>query len=476
MEKSMRKILSTQHLFICRFFVFLLILGSLMPIHSVMASAAGWALKFDGEDDYVALGWTDSVMGSSWISTKSFSMWLLPMGAAQDCKKEPTQPFDVAFCDQILVNYPHFFGIARGIIDGQDRIWLWNHSTGDQRIGIQYTTGEWIHIAFVHANGVLKAYRNGNLVGQIASGATDTNGTITKLVLGGFLKTDQSSAFKGIIDEVRLYSTELTHEDIQSSLRQELVGDETGLMAYYKMSDGSGVNLTDDSIYTNNGVIHDGDPYMIGNGTYAEWVASSAWDSPIANDQIVSLDEDSSLAITLTGFPVAEDGTLEFFLVSGPSHGQLTGSIPNYTYNPDPNYNGADSLTFYVKEGALTSTVATVFIDVLPVNDAPSAYTESYSVDQNAVLNVAAPGVLENDVDIDGDLLTVSLPSIVPPAHGDLLLNEDGSFTYTPDAFFYGNDQFKYKASDGELLSAETTVNISVNQVTYNLYLPFLVK
>ena len=54
--------------------------------------------------------------------------------------------------------------------------------------------------------------------------------------------------------------------------------------------------------------------------------------------------------------------------------------------------------------------------------------------------------MLTNDDDADGDSLTATL--VTGPAHGDLTLNGDGSFTYTPDANYSGTDTFTYKASN----------------------------
>jgi len=59
---------------------------------------------------------------------------------------------------------------------------------------------------------------------------------------------------------------------------------------------------------------------------------------------------------------------------------------------------------------------------------------------EDTVLNVAAPGVLGNDVVPGGSTATV----LTPPTQGNLVLNPDGSFTYTPNANFNGNDSFEY--------------------------------
>ena len=57
-----------------------------------------------------------------------------------------------------------------------------------------------------------------------------------------------SGVFQGLIDEVRIYSTEISEQTISDTLRTNLVGNEPGLEAYYQMSDGEGLILTDDFI------------------------------------------------------------------------------------------------------------------------------------------------------------------------------------------------------------------------------------
>ena len=102
-------------------------------------------------------------------------------------------------------------------------------------------------------------------------------------------------------------------------------------------------------------------------------------------------------------------------------------------------------------------------ITVNPVNDAPVAVDDTYATDEDTGLNVAAPGVLGNDTDVDVDFLTAALVS--GTSNGSLTLNADGSFTYTPNANFNGSDSFTYKANDGNLDSNVATVTITVNPV-----------
>src|SRR5207245_635498 len=98
-----------------------------------------------------------------------------------------------------------------------------------------------------------------------------------------------------------------------------------------------------------------------------------------------------------------------------------------------------------------------------PVNDAPAAVADSYSVNEDNTLTIGAPGVLANDSDVDGDSLHAVLVSGV--SHGTLALNADGSFTYTPAANFNGSDSFTYMANDAAADSNPATVTITVNPV-----------
>jgi VCBS repeat-containing protein len=96
-------------------------------------------------------------------------------------------------------------------------------------------------------------------------------------------------------------------------------------------------------------------------------------------------------------------------------------------------------------------------------NRPPSAVDDAYTTAEDTPLSVAAPGVLGNDSDADGDALTAVL--VDGPDHGELTLNADGSFTYTPDADYNGPDSFTYRANDGSLDSNTATVSLTVTAV-----------
>ena len=101
------------------------------------------------------------------------------------------------------------------------------------------------------------------------------------------------------------------------------------------------------------------------------------------------------------------------------------------------------------------------------VNDGPVAVNDSFSTAEDtaytATLNVN--DLLLNDSDLDGDTLSVNTTPVSGPASGTLVLNADGTFTYTPNVNFNGTDSFTYEVTDGNGGSAEATVDITVNSV-----------
>ena len=98
----------------------------------------------------------------------------------------------------------------------------------------------------------------------------------------------------------------------------------------------------------------------------------------------------------------------------------------------------------------------------LPPTAVADAGYETYNV---APLTVAAPGVLANDVDDDSLTLTATVAS--QPANGTVVVNADGSFTYTPTAGYVGTDTFSYRANDATDSSSPVTVTINVEAPVY---------
>ena len=132
------------------------------------------------------------------------------------------------------------------------------------------------------------------------------------------------------------------------------------------------------------------------------------------------------------------------------------------------------STCIVASDGMLTAT-ATVQLTVTAVNDAPVAVGDAYTMTAGTTLSVAAPGVLGNDGDVDGDPLLAMLDT--PPNSGTLALNADGSFVYTASVGFTGVVTFTYHASDGQADSAPVVVTITVQEkATWQVFLPVVFR
>jgi len=186
---------------------------------------------------------------------------------------------------------------------------------------------------------------------------------------------------------------------------------------------------------------------------------------PTGIDDALSVDEDGTMSLTAPGVlanDVDLDGdALEAILVDGPDHGTLDlspdGSV---TYEPAAGYSGVDVFTYRASDGCDVSGTATVAVTVTAVNDPPTAVGDSYGLTTAGGLSVAAPGVLGNDADPEGGLLTAALAQ--SPAAGTVTLRSDGGFTYFPRSGFFGVDSFGYRAFDGVQLSDPVVVTIDV--------------
>ncbi len=106
------------------------------------------------------------------------------------------------------------------------------------------------------------------------------------------------------------------------------------------------------------------------------------------------------------------------------------------------------------------------------VNHPPVATDDTYVTARDRPLTVAAPGVLENDSDADGDPLTAVMDS--PPIGGACLFDADGSFIYTPTLGFKGVVSFTYHAHDGTVDSNVATVEIAVSEAV--VFLPIAMR
>ncbi len=197
-------------------------------------------------------------------------------------------------------------------------------------------------------------------------------------------------------------------------------------------------------------------------------------DSPITN-------EDTPVTFSLTANDTDADGTIDVTTVDlDPSTTGVQSTftnaqgiwsvdaLGNVTFTPALNYNGTASITYTVKDnsGAI-SNAATITVTVNAVNDAPVLTNIFLTIIENNP--VSGSMLLSSDVDPDGTVLTVNTIPVNGPSNGTIVIQADGTYTYTPNLNFIGMDVITVQVCDGGLplpkLCATKTITIFVNPI-----------
>ena len=184
---------------------------------------------------------------------------------------------------------------------------------------------------------------------------------------------------------------------------------------------------------------------------------------PIATPEYITVQEDKPASITLMASDLNGD-RLTYHIVTGPSHGKLSSTVPEITYTPESNYSGTDSFTFMVNDGTVDSNTVSISLSVEAINDPPIANHQSAMTRVDRSVFIALTGS-----DVDSDKLKYAIAT--QPENGSLTFGSDfdtsGKLTYTPNANFTGKDSFAFKLNDGGVDSAPAmvTLNMTPNHV-----------
>ena len=404
-----------------------------LPANSQNVPVAGFgtSLKFDGSDDFARI---DNYNGPTGDFTIEF--WVKPI--------------------DLVTGWRGFFGHQPGNIDTRGpSMWQngdkWHcdlHQVGGGRFEVNIpnvfqTAGEWVHLAWVKNGTTMYYYRNGKQIYTRSAPANGNYVTTNKLFFGYV-----DNHFNANFDEVRIWNVARTRDQI-NDYRFRNLDNTTGLLHYYPLDEGSGTTIND-AIGGKNGILSGGPTF------------ESAGSAPP-----ITTPEDTPVSSYAKGSDVNGDA-LTFAFTSNGTKGTATftdAATGAYTYSPNANENGADSFQYTVtdKDGSSTPA-ATVNVTITAVNDAPTGQDDHYHVAEDGVLTLSGTSILDNDVDLDGDHLTATLVTDV--SNGTLVLDQNGTFTYTPTANYNGTDSFTYKPNDGtSSAAAASTVSIRVDPV-----------
>jgi endonuclease G len=200
-------------------------------------------------------------------------------------------------------------------------------------------------------------------------------------------------------------------------------------------------------------------------------------ESPVAGNDEKSTQEDSQLVFNASELlandspgdsnEVGQTLNVTNVATTANTRGTVTYSSGQITYIPDANYNGSAGFNYQVCDNGTTNgtadakcTTGVVNVTINPVNDAPTAITDSAATNEDTPVVINVRG---NDSDVDGDQLSIT--NVSAPSKGTGVVTADGKILYTPNPNQNGADSFTYAISDGQGGTATATVNVLINPV-----------
>ncbi len=147
--------------------------------------------------------------------------------------------------------------------------------------------------------------------------------------------------------------------------------------------------------------------------------------------------------------PEGDDQTINTIPTANPTNGTVTiNADGTYEYTPTTGFVGNDVFRYEICDNGspMVCDEATVYITVLPEKPNTTLAVNDYN---HTVQDVAVSGdVSINDYDAESETQTVNTTPVTNPANGSVVLNSDGTYTYTPTAGFFGEDSFEYETCD----------------------------
>ena len=257
----------------------------------VQMASPNKALDFDGTNDYVDVG--DFSLGGS----LTFEAWM-----QYDSRGTWSRIFDFgengANDDNIWLGLAGSSGTIRfEILSGSSKSMVTDGDGEHTAYGQVPIDGTWIHVAATisgtagSANGTGKLIVNGNLVGTktnmyVPAVMTRNNQYLGKSNWGG------DAYLNAKMDEFRIWNYVRSQSEIQSTMNNRLTGSESGLVAYYKMNDGSGTSLADSSSNSYTATLN--------NMTDSDWIKGNASFSDSPSSMTFTLDPSDNLTVGTT--------------------------------------------------------------------------------------------------------------------------------------------------------------------------------
>ncbi|MDT8421813.1 MAG: Ig-like domain-containing protein, partial [Desulfuromonadales bacterium] len=192
--------------------------------------------------------------------------------------------------------------------------------------------------------------------------------------------------------------------------------------------------------------------YTVTSGGVTETISVDVSIQPVADivQDVVTTAEDKSVVSQLLGNDQFAGSATVTSVTQGMNGTVHVNADNTVTYTPHPDFNGADQYSYTVTSGGFMET-ATVDVTVTPVKD---IMADAMVIDESSVITM---NLLENDR-FEGSPVILS---VTQGLNGSVVVNADGTVTYTPNVGFIDTDTYSYTVSSGGVLeTAVVTVSV----------------
>ena len=222
--------------------------------HKKSGSIANYALSFDGSNDYISTG------GSNISTAWTVEVWFKK--SSNKSAHNFTNKANSGNTSTWALRLAQWNNIKKvGITKYGNKDYYINNSKANLEVG------KWEHVAWTYQNNTVTVYVNGENLGSTfkAYGYNGNQSLATNAILYWKIIGKSSNSLGGEIDEMRVWNDKRTSDEIKDNMFIALDGNESNLVAYYKMSDGSGNSLTDNSTNSNTGMLVNGPTWVTSN-------------------------------------------------------------------------------------------------------------------------------------------------------------------------------------------------------------------
>lgn len=277
-----------------------------------------YGLDFDGTNDVVNTNITTTATGSL-----TAEAWIYPRASAYK-RILSNYTNSAATSGEFLLDTYNATNNGRGLrflVEGSGNV---IHQLSVANV---LTLNAWNHIAGTFENGIVKLYVNGLAVGTSTAPFTSLPACTNSISIGEDPVINAAEYFNGIMDDIRIWNTARTAAEISGNMNNCLTGNEAGLKAYFRLSEGTGTTITD----LKNGSTGT----LSGMDPATDWVPGNV----DCFTPICSFEMTQQVNINVNPLPTVSVASTETLLCTGQTATLTASGASTYTWNPGGNGN-----------------------------------------------------------------------------------------------------------------------------------------